>query len=72
MAFRITPKILLGTEATYYFKYSLVKQNVEVTNYTRFVGTGQEFVDYSNFNTESHVTDFTFTVPVALFLILKF
>jgi hypothetical protein len=72
LAFRITPKILLGTEATYYFKYSLVKQNVEVTNYTRFVSTGQEFVDYSNFNSESHVMDFTFTVPVSLFLILKF
>ena len=72
LSFMITPKVFIGTEATYYFKYSWVKQNVEVTNYTRFVSTGQETIDFSNFNSETHVSDFTFTVPVAIFLVLKF
>ena len=72
LSYQVTSKVLIGTEATYYFLYSKVKQNVAVADYTRIVSSGQEFVDYSNFNTETHVTDFKFTVPVAIYLILKF
>ena len=57
LAYRITPRILIGTEASYYFKYSWVKDNVAVTNYRRIVSTGQVFVDYSNFNSETNISD---------------
>ena len=68
LGFFITDKLIVSTEATYYFQRSKQKQYVNVTDYNSFNNT----VTTSNSNTENEISDFTFTVPVALFLVLKF
>ena len=53
--YNITEKILLGTEATYYYKW--IKESRKATDFPEETEKSKEF---------------TFAVPIALFLILKF
>ena len=74
--FFITEKILLGTEATYYFKSIKISQKVTTTQTftTTDPNTGQQIFQTttSSTNTSQKSTDFALQVPVAIFLILKF
>jgi hypothetical protein len=73
LGFHITEKIMLGTEATYYYSNAKVKQNVFATDKittASFQVTTTESV--TNDNLEKNKKTVTFTIPVALFLIIKF
>ena len=74
--FFITEKILLGTEATYYFKSIKISQKITNTQTSIFVdpNTGQQSsqTTTSATNSSQKSTDFALNLPVALFLILKF
>jgi hypothetical protein len=61
----ISDKIILGTEATYYFRFSKVSDTITNTDNNSGV------VNSSSTTTSQHLTDLTFTVPVAIFLIVK-
>jgi hypothetical protein len=73
--FSITPKLILGTEATYYYRSGSTSQKSTITNTTVvFDSQGRQI-----FNTTTNTTDnssdfksFQFNLPVALFLLFKF
>jgi hypothetical protein len=69
--FYITKRLIIGTEATAYFLVTKQKQNifsvdVQTENFVPFQSTA------ANSNTETDTTTFSFTLPVALFIIVKF
>ncbi|MBS1680364.1 MAG: hypothetical protein JST48_01500 [Bacteroidetes bacterium] len=72
----ITPKILLGTELTYYYKAINIGQNNTntFTNVTIDPNTGQRIVtsNTSTTDTNQKLKQFHFSAPAILFLILKF
>jgi hypothetical protein len=74
--FFVTEKIILGTEATYYFKSIKVSQKIMNTSTSVTIDpiTGQQSSQTSTSTTNSSqkATDFTLKVPVAVFLMLKF
>jgi hypothetical protein len=74
--FFITEKILLGTEATYYFKSIKVSQKITNTSTSVTIDptTGQQSsqTSSSTIDTSQKATDFALKLPVALFLMLKF
>lgn len=73
LGFHITDKILLGTEATMYYTAKKEKQNVLVVNtVTNIFNNNSQEVNTSNFNAGTETDEFVFTVPVALFLLVKF
>jgi hypothetical protein len=61
----ISEKIMLGTEATYYFRWMKVSSTITNTS----MGNGAD--SSSANNTNQHLTDLTLNVPVAIFLIVK-
>ena len=71
LGFHVTENIILGTEATYYYTKSKQKQNIIVTE-TLTPTFGDPTVNTLNTNLDTDVSKFTFTVPVAIFLIVKF
>lgn len=73
LGFHITEKIMLGTEATMYYSAKKEKQNILVVNtITNIFNNNSQEVNTSNFNAGTETDEFVFTVPVALFLIVKF
>jgi hypothetical protein len=73
LAYHLSPHILLGTEATFYYITSHLKQNGEV--FETITNTSNPDADTYTFettNSETKEVDFTTTAPVALFLIVKF
>ena len=72
--FYISKKISIGTEVTWYYSKSKVKQNVfSIDSITQnFVSPPETTTTGSNSNFESEKTTFSFTIPVALFLSIKF
>lgn len=70
MGFFITDRLLISTEMTYYFLQSKEQQHILVTSYQLFNNPPTQTT--SNFNSETKISDITFTLPVAIFLVLKF
>jgi hypothetical protein len=71
-AFHITPRFIVSTEVTYYYLKSKQKQNVIVTETIHDLTSDETTVTTSNTNLETDISKFSFTVPVALFLAIKF
>jgi len=69
--FYLSPKILLGTEANYYFMRSPQKQNVSVKETVTQFG-GPPITRFSNQNQSATASKFSLTLPAVLFLIVKF
>jgi len=69
-------RLLLGTEATYYFKSLKIDQKLTITQtfVTVDPNTGQQFTQTNTqtSDTSQKSKDFVFTAPVAIFLIFKF
>jgi hypothetical protein len=70
--FHITDRFIVSTEVTYYYLKSKQKQNVLVSETTDDLVNNVTTTTTSNTNLETQTSKFSFTVPVALFLILKF
>lgn len=72
LSFYITEKILIGTEASYYFIRSKQKLNVQSKNYSIPFPGSPEIVTVNTENDENKSLDFKLQLPVALFLIVVF
>lgn len=76
LSFFISDRILLGTEATYYFK--TINNTSHITNTSTFLtidpNTGQQIKQTTTSSQDSSGdnTEFSLTLPVAIFLIVKF
>ncbi len=71
LRYAITSNVVIGTEASFYFTESKDKQDITITQYNRFGGTGQTVV-----TTKSAIDDKTsemvFSLPVVLYLYIRF
>ena len=73
LGFKISERIMIGTEVTMYYSAEKKKSNVIVIDtVTQIFNNNQQTVTTSNFNSEVDTDGFSFTVPAALFLIVKF
>ncbi|HTH54416.1 MAG TPA: hypothetical protein VL728_00130 [Cyclobacteriaceae bacterium] len=74
--FFVTPKILIGTEVTYYYKAITTSQNTTNSSTTISINpsTGQQVSNSSSSSTEStqKLKQFHFTAPANIYLTLKF
>ena len=73
LSFQVSEKIMLGTEATWYYSTAAVKQNTFANDkftIQSFPVTTTESTTNSNSEVEKKTAEFT--IPVALFLIIKF
>jgi len=73
LGYSLNKYIMLSTEATFYFSISNKKSNTLVSDY--ITSTSNPDLDshtISSSNTETEESDFTITVPVAIFLTIKF
>ncbi len=68
--FQITSRILLGTEANYYYRSGSTKGTASTSN-TFFNGTGLT-TNSSNTESSSDFTKFQFNLPAVIYVILKF
>jgi hypothetical protein len=68
----ITKRLLIGTEASYYFTWSKQKQNVQDLDTSPDPNTGITSTVLTTSNTETDTSDFSINLPVAIFLIVKF
>ncbi len=71
LGYYFSDKLILGTETSYYYVKSDQKQNVLVTDNITDQFSGNS-TSTANSNVETTITKFSFSLPVALFLILKF
>ncbi len=74
LGFHLSNRVILGTEASYYFISSKQKQNVTVKdNITDNTVNPPAFSStIIGSNTETDISKFSLSLPVAIFLILKF
>lgn len=73
LGFYITEKIILGTEASMYYSMKRNTQNILVKNIsTDIFNGGDPIITTSNFNDEVDTYGFAITLPVSIFLIVKF
>lgn len=73
LGYQITERLILATEATMYYSAQKQKQNILVIDIqTDLFNNIDPVTTASNLNTETDVYGFSFTVPVSLFLIVKF
>jgi hypothetical protein len=71
LGFYLTRRLMLGTEISYYYTTTKLKQNSNTTNYiTNSFGPNSTSIINSNFETDG--SSFNITFPTALFLIFKF
>jgi hypothetical protein len=73
LSFYITPYLLIGTETNYYFLKSVDRENflISETVYDPFTGE-ISLASISNENEKTQRQEFAITVPVAIFLTVKF
>ncbi len=71
LTYAITDRILIGTEASYYFIRSSQKLEVQSKNYSSSFG-GPEVLTVTIDKDESKAMDLNLQLPVALFLIITF
>lgn len=72
LGFYLAKRLLIGTEVTYYFVKSTEKQNILVTTTTTIAFNNTVTTGTTNSNLKTKTETFNFTIPVALFLIVKF
>lgn len=73
LGFHITDKIMLGTEATLYYKSQKNKQNILIIDtVTEIFNNNNKVINTSNFNTEIDSNTLSISIPLSLFLIVKF
>jgi len=73
LAYALSSHIMLSTEATFYFTTTNKKSNVLVSDtFTNTSFPDQNFYTLSSSNTETEESAFNITVPVAIFLTIKF
>jgi hypothetical protein len=71
IGYYLSKHLILGTEITYYYTTSKLKQNANTTDYTiNTVNGNSTTIINSNFETDA--ASFSITFPTALFLIYKF
>lgn len=72
LGFHITEKIILGTEATFYFSAEKQNENVNIINTFTDTFSNQKTITSTNQNSGADTDNFDLTIPTALFLIVKF
>jgi hypothetical protein len=72
ISFQVSKRLLIGTEASCYFKKSNNKEHIFITETITDQFSNSSATTSTNSNTEIETREFSFTVPVALFLIVKF
>ena len=72
IAYRITDRLLLGTEATGYYVQSKDKETTVVSTLHSLNGQPTNTFKTETTTTEVDTDTFKFTVPVAIFLVVKF
>jgi len=73
--FSITPKLILGTEATYYYRSGSTSQKSTISSTSvAFDNQGRQILSTTTNSTDSSsdFKSFQFNLPVALFLLFKF
>ncbi|PCH92306.1 MAG: hypothetical protein COB85_08335, partial [Bacteroidetes bacterium] len=71
LAFNLSKNILIGTEASYYFIYSTTKLNVDSKRYD-FDGFNPVVLTTTTLNEKTKGGALSLTLPVAIYLILRF
>jgi hypothetical protein len=73
LRFGISKHIYIGTEMTFYFSKSINESNVTVSEtFTNNSFPDENTYNVSTTNSELEESDFSMTLPVAIFLIIKF
>ena len=73
LGLHITEKIMVATEASMYYTKKKEKKNIlNVNKEIELFNNNLETITTSNLNTGSETDDFSFNIPVAIFLIVKF
>lgn len=67
LRYRVSPRIWIGTEASYYFR--LGKQKTDLSSETEFQG---QIFDQQVSSTNKDLTQFVFNPPAVLFLLIRF
>ena len=71
-AYHITEKIMLGTEATMYYKSQKNKQSILIIDtIIETFNNNNKIINISNFNTEIDSNTLSISIPLSLFLIVK-
>ncbi len=68
----LAPQLLIGTEATYYFRETKNKQNISIKNFRQPSPFDPLTVTTDALNEESEARSLNLALPVAIFLIFKF
>ena len=72
LGFHITEKIILGTEATFYFSAEKQNENVYIIDTFTDALSNQQTITSTNQNSGADTDNFDLSIPTALFLIVKF
>jgi len=72
IGYHISERFMLGTESTLYYISQNLKENIIITDKLTQLFSGEEQISVSNSNSEIDMNKFNITLPVALFLIIKF
>ncbi len=72
LRYAITPNVVIGTEASFYFAEAKEKQDVTVTQYNRFGGIGQQTVVTTKSAIDDKTSEMVFSLPVVLYLYVRF
>ncbi len=70
LRFNITDKILIGTEASYYYRTGFQKEQVDITRYSQF--TNGKSATMSSSKIDNDLKSGNFNVPVAFYISIKF
>lgn len=68
LRYRISPRVFIGTEASYYFKLGNTKQDITII--TKFPGSG--FEQKTESNVDDDFNELRFNVPAVLYLMVRF
>ena len=73
LGYHITEKIILATEATIYYTSQKNKQNILIIDtVTEIFNNNNKVINTSNFNTEIDSNTLSISIPISIFLIVKF
>ena len=72
IGYHVSEKIILGTETTLYYLSQKQKENIIVTDKITQLFNGEEERNVSNSNSDVVANKFSITIPVSIFLIVKF
>jgi len=72
LRFRVSEHVLIGTETSFYYTTGKQKNTIDITEPTVDPLSGQSFTSTTETVTNPTLSQGTFTVPVAFYLIVKF